>query len=65
MIFILFEFKIYQENVCMNVNQIMISLEERYSVFTFLPSRNTAQGLIRTISNVIKLQLNTLVYIIT
>ena len=39
-ILILFELKICQENVCMNVNQIMISSEERYSVFTFLPSRN-------------------------
>ena len=39
MILILFEFKICQENVvCMNVNQIMISSEERYSVFTFRPS---------------------------
>ena len=40
--YFLFEFKICQENTaCMNVNQIMISSEEQYSVFTFLPSWNT------------------------
>ena len=29
----------------MNVNQIMIASEERYSVFTFLPSLNAATGI--------------------
>ena len=56
-------FKICQENgVCMNVNQIMISSDEWYSVFTFFRHETLRQELSRTISNVIKLQLNTLVY---
>ena len=39
--------------VCMNVNQIIISSEERYSVLFFFCHETLRHGLVRSISNVI------------